>query len=110
MIAYNPRIPPDRRRTLSAEVSEQLRAALEAHWQQSPRSGEQLASALWSAARDAKEHQLRPEELLLAMKALERQVAESLASGVPVDLDERDEFRHWLVGACLRAYFGSEEG
>jgi hypothetical protein len=87
---------------LSADVAEQLRGALTARWDQPADSDGILADALDEAARDAKQRQLRPEELLLALKAIEEQVANSLAR---VDTEERDELRHWLVGACMRAYF-----
>ena len=106
MVAYNSQTPDDHRRLLSADVAEQLRAALVAHWQQPATSNGAIAIALDEAARDAKQRHLRPEELLLALKAIEQQVAGSLQR---VDSDERDHLRAWLVGACLRAYFGEPE-
>ena len=45
---------------------------------------------------------MRAEELLLALKAIEEEVAKTL--GV-VDTQDRDRFRIWLVGACMRAFF-----
>ena len=101
MVAYNPRTPDDHRRLLSADVAEQMRAALTARWGQ-PDSDEPLVAAVADAARDARERQLRPEELLLALKAIEDQVANSVRH---VDTDQRDHLRRWMVAACLRAYF-----
>jgi len=101
MVAYNPRTPDDHRRLLSADVAEQLRAALTARWNKSG-SDESLIATLAEAARDARERQLRPEELLLALKAIEEQVANSVRH---VDTDQREHLRRWMVGACLRAYF-----
>ena len=48
---------------------------------------------------------MRPEELLLALKAIEEDVAETLKV---VDTQDRDRFRIWLVRACMRAFFSEE--
>lgn len=105
MVAYNSRTPDDHRRLLSADVADQLRAALTARWDKASDSDALLVTALAEAARDAREKQLLPEELLLALKAIEEQVANSMRH---VDTDQRDHLRRWLVSVCLRAYFGDE--
>jgi hypothetical protein len=61
-----------------------------------------LAAALAAAAQDARTRGLRPEELLIALKAIEHEVALSLEVD---DTQDRDRFRIWLVGACMRAFF-----
>ena len=65
-----------------------------------------LATALKAAAEDAHSRGLLPEELLLALKAVEEEVA------VLLDVEntqDRDRFRIWLVGACMRAFFATRE-
>jgi hypothetical protein len=103
MVAYNPRTPDDHRRLLSTDVGDRLRAALTARWEKASDSDALLVAALAEAARDARERHLLPEELLLALKAIEEQVANSVRF---VDTDQRDHLRRWLVSVCLRAYFG----
>ena len=103
MVAYNPRLPDDERPTLTPEVTDQLRAALLAHWDESAAHGAMLESALAAAAEDAKARGLRAEELLLALKKSEQEVANTLDVA---DTQDRDRFRIWLVGACMRAFFG----
>ena len=102
MVAYNPRFPRDDNRSLSPEVAAQLRSALTAHWADAEGDGVELTTALTSAAQDARALGMRAEELLLALKAIEEEVAKTL--GV-VDTQDRDRFRIWLVGACMRAFF-----
>jgi hypothetical protein len=102
MVAYNPRMPDDERPTLPAEIAAQLRAALIAHWNQSEGHDSMLESALAAAAQDAKSRKLRAEELLLALKRSEEDVAHTLDVA---DTQDRDRFRIWLVGACMRAFF-----
>ena len=91
---------------LSADVAEQLRTALAARWERPMDSDALLRAALGEAARDAKQRLLRPEELLLALKAIEDQVAASIDR---IDAEEREQLRHWLVGACMRAFFNDPQ-
>lgn len=105
MVAYTPRGPDDERRMLSSEAAAQLRSAISERWRQPQQSTVPLAEALATAAEEARRRSLRPEELLLALKAIEEDVA--VASKV-VDTEERDRFRIWLVGACMRAFFSEE--
>lgn len=108
MVAYNPRSPRDDNRMLSSEVAAQLRAAISERWNQPQRHNDSaLTEALAGAAQEAKRRSLRPEELLLALKGIEEDVA--FASRV-VDTEERDRFRLWLVGACMRAFFSEDQG
>ena len=102
MVAYNPRMPEGERPTLSPEITAQLRAALLAHWNQSDGHESMLESALAAAAQEAKSRGLRAEELLLALKKSEEGVANTLDVA---DTQDRDRFRIWLVGACMRAFF-----
>ncbi len=105
MVAYNPRSPRDHSRSLSPEVAVQLRSALGAHWATVEGDEAALATALNAVARDGRARGLRPEELLLAMKAVEEEVAVTLRV---TETQDRDRFRMWLVGACMRAFFAEE--
>jgi hypothetical protein len=107
MVAYNPRLPDDERRTLPPEIAAQLRAALVARWNHFESHDAMLESALAAAAQDAKSRGLRAEELLLALKRSEEDVANALDVA---DTQDRDRFRIWLVGACMRAFFAVEGG
>jgi hypothetical protein len=102
MVAYNPRSPRDDNRSLSPDVAAQLRSALGAHWAETEGYEAALATALNAVAQDGRARGLRPEELLLAMKAVEEEVAVSLRVS---ETQDRDRFRMWLVGACMRAFF-----
>ena len=105
MVAYNPRSPRDESRSLSPEVASQLRASLTARWTEPDSFDAALGSALAAAAEEARSRGLRPEELLLALKAIEEDVALTLDVA---DTQDRDRFRIWLVGACMRAFFAVE--
>jgi hypothetical protein len=106
MVAYTPRIPPDRRPTLSPDVANRLREALTARWARPDDSDAALRTALRDAVLDAKQQKLRPEELLVALKTVEQEVADSLER---VDVKRREALRHWVVGVCMRAYFGDDD-
>ena len=106
MVAYNPRVPDDERPTLPPAVAAQLHAALVARWNESEAYASLLESALSAAAQDAKARGLRPEELLLALKKSEQDVADTLDVA---DTQDRDRFRMWLVGACMRAFFATDQ-
>jgi 3-methyladenine DNA glycosylase Mpg len=91
---------------LSADAAAQLRSAIAERWTRPNQSDDALTQALAVAAQEAKQRSLRPEELLLALKAIEEDVA---VKARVADSDERDRFRFWLVGACMRAFFSQEQ-
>jgi len=102
MVAYNPRSPRDDSRRLSPDVAAQLHSALCCRWTDPASFDGVLTAALAAAAEEAHARGLRPEELLMALKAIEQDVA--LSQDV-IDTQDRDRFRIWLVGACMRAFF-----
>ena len=102
MVAYNPRSPRDDNRSLSPQVASQLRAAISTRWTDPNAFDAPLTAALTTAAQEARARGFRPEELLLALKEIEEDVALSLKVH---DRQDRDRFRIWLVGACMRAFF-----
>src|SRR5690349_16181682 len=105
MVAYNPRSPRDDNRALSPDAAAQLRAALSTRWTSPDSFDGPLTTALAAAAKEAHARGLRPEELLVALKAIEEDVALSLEVD---DTQDRDRFRIWLVRACMRAFFSEE--
>jgi|ERR1051326_2332401 hypothetical protein len=105
MVAYNPRSPRDEQRSLSAPVTRQLHASLTSRWLDPASDESALNAAIVAAAHDARSRGLRPEELLLALKAVESDVATALDVE---DTQDRDRFRIWLVAACMRAFFGAD--
>jgi hypothetical protein len=105
MVAFNPRSPRDDSPKLAPDVAALLRSALCARWTDHASFDGPLTKALAAAAQDAHARGLRPEELLVALKAIEQDVA--LSQDV-VDTQDRDRFRIWLVGACMRAFFADE--
>lgn len=106
MVAYNPRSPDDERPSLPPAIAAQLRSALSARWSDSEGNDSVLESALVAAACDARQRGLRPEQLLIALKRIEEDVADALEV---VNTQDRDRFRIWLVGVCMRAFFGTDQ-
>jgi hypothetical protein len=109
MIAQDSRGTPEHARVLSAALAQRLRDAIGERWrasdgQELDRAMAALAAALTDAATEARERALHPEELILAIKALERDVP---SAGGDVGQTERQTLRAWLVTACIRAYFSA---
>jgi hypothetical protein len=109
MIAHDSRETPEDARALSAGLAQRLRVAIEERWRATSsadveRAVATLGVALEDAAAEARQRGLHPEELIVAMKALERDVAAT--RGNPGSADRRT-LRSWLVTACIRAYFGA---
>jgi hypothetical protein len=106
MIAHDSRGTPENARSLSEAVTRRVREAIHTRASSSTTDIDgadvALAAALEEAAAEAHARALHPEELLLAIKALEEQVA--LARGT-VAYAERRALRARLVTACIHAYF-----
>lgn len=111
MIAHDSRGMPEDARVLSAPLTSRLREAIAARWR--AREGAEvdlatrtLAAALAAAAAEARDRSLHPEELVLAIKAVEGAVAaEVAASRAELTPGDRRGLRAWLVTVCIRAYF-----
>ena len=107
MIALDSGGTPEHARVLSAALAQRLREAIGDRWgasgeAETDRTAASLAAALADAATEARERALHPEELILAIKAIERDVASVRGD---IGQRERQVFRAWLVTACIRAYF-----
>jgi hypothetical protein len=109
MIALDSPGTPEHARVLSAALAQRLREAIGDRWKacdgaEVDRAMAALAAALGDAATEARERALHPEELILAIKALERDVP---AARGDAGQTERQTLRAWLVTACIRAYFSA---
>jgi hypothetical protein len=109
MIALDSGGTPEHTHVLSAALTQRLREAIADRWtaaegDETDRAVATLGAALTDAAAEARERALHPEELILAIKALEREVAGAHGKIGP---SERQVLRAWLVTACIRAYFSA---
>lgn len=99
MVAQHTKTPDEPPRPLSAAVAEELEQAVRAFLSQpSGDADEALRRAIASAGRDARERQLRPEELLLAFKSIEERVRAASSKG-------HASARTRLIQALLEAYY-----
>jgi hypothetical protein len=104
MVAQLTNTPPDLPRPLSPAVQAQLSQAIAALTASGSTAqvSEMLKCALQSAAREARERNLRPEELVLAFKELER----TLDTNVPeYEKDGKVAMRSVVIRALLEAYY-----
>ena len=98
MNAPNPLMPESR--PLSEPTLELLRRAIHQR-RQSPAIGdEELHAALQVVAAEAREHSLRPEELIVALKQVIDEVP-----GVRSNSGDDRRLREWIVTTCIQAYF-----
>jgi hypothetical protein len=107
MIAYDSRGVPEDARELSAATRDHLRLAIDERWRAEPgreteQAAETLAAALAAAASEARQRALHAETLVVAIKAIEADVA---AERGRLGHADRRALRAWLVTACIRAYF-----
>lgn len=106
MVAYDARRTPDPHRVLSPETAERLRHAIAQHWAAGTESDlAPLRDALRAVAAEARARQLRPEEVLVALRDVAAEAAGGQNSIAAADDDTRWRFRTWLVSNCLAAYY-----
>lgn len=101
MVAYDPHRPRDPARSLSPALRDALREALRTQWQNPEAMSEQLASVVQQIAREARTRGIRPEELIVDIKATE----DALAEESRIVSRTRHRVREWIVAVCVRAYF-----
>jgi hypothetical protein len=98
MNAPNPLTPDPR--PLSEATVEQLRQAIQDR-RQAPHLGDDaLRRALEIVAAEARQRDLRPEELIVTLK----QVVDD-APGARLSSGDDRRLREWIVSTCIRAYF-----
>ncbi|HUQ83635.1 MAG TPA: hypothetical protein VM076_20955 [Gemmatimonadaceae bacterium] len=108
MVPHNVPPPPEPARELSPETVRVLREVIADQWR-TPSDGDgRLGSAVRAAAAEAKDRGLRPEELIIALKAVESEVFDRRGGVRVADADAERRFHEWLVVTCLRAFFAPE--
>jgi hypothetical protein len=104
MMAHDSRLQPEPR-PLSDETLAVLRAAVASHVQRAGDREEGLERAVAAVVREARERTMRPEELIVAFKALYATLPEPPTSAARA---EQLRLREQLVTACIRAYYGTD--
>jgi hypothetical protein len=102
MIAQNSHGPGEPRRTFSPAIAETLANAMREFDAELPATEATLRSALADAAYDARKQGFGPEQLVLALKAIEADVSETDGR----TSDARERFHSLLLRGMLTAYFG----
>jgi hypothetical protein len=96
---------PDPARRLPEALHHRMREAILARWREDPEADAALASAISALAAEARQRGLRPEELIIFLKALEDEIPIPSRRDQRVSFEERRRFREWLVSTSLESYF-----
>jgi hypothetical protein len=103
MVSQHTKTPEEPPRSLSPEVKEQLGQALREFASATrPVVTDALRRALERAGHDAREQKLRPEELILVLKAMEQRIGVRLPDS---ETAGGAAFRTRLIRALLEAYY-----
>lgn len=104
MVPQHTNPPDDPQRALSPEVHADLSKAIVALTSSgsTPEVSEMLKGALEAAGRDARERNLKPEELILAFKAIERRLSRDVPE---FEDDGKIAIRSGVIRALLEAYY-----
>ena len=89
-------------RELSTQTTAALRAAVLHHLERSSDGDASLGRAVAAVVAEAREREMRPEELILAFKNLYDALPEPPSA---VARAEQMQLRERLVTACIRAYY-----
>ena len=89
-------------RELSTQTTAALRAAVLRHLERSDDGEAGLGRAVATVVAEAREREMRPEELILAFKNLYDALPEPASA---VARAEQMHLRERLVSACIRAYY-----
>jgi len=88
--------------SLSESTMKELRTALIDQLKKPDAPTPQLVSLLQKVGREAREKNIRPEQLIVAFKGLWNSLAESLR---PQNSDQNEKVRQQLVTLCIQAYY-----
>jgi hypothetical protein len=106
MIPLNSDGPGAPRRTFSPDVKQELASALRDYDANTGAGEETLRGALRRAALDARERELGPEDLVLALKAIVVELSEPRSQSPQA----REKAYSMALRAMLVAYFGESKG
>ena len=88
--------------SLSESTLKELRTALIDQLKKPEAPTSELVSLLRRIGREAREKNVRPEQLIIAFKELWNSLAESLR---PQNSDQNEKVRQQLVTLCIQAYY-----
>ena len=88
--------------SLSESVTKELRSALAEQLRKPDQPAPELNELLARVAQEAREKNLKPEELLIIFKQLWNSLAESMR---PQSADQFERIRQNLVTICIKAYY-----
>ena len=94
-------------RNLSAQTTAALRDAVLQHLERGTDGDESLGRAVSIVVAEARDKEMRAEELILAFKNLYDTLPEPKSA---VARAEQVQLRERLVSACIRAYYSHEDG
>ena len=94
-------------RNLSAQTTAALRDAVVQHLDRGADGDESLGRAVSIVVAEARDREMRAEELILAFKTLYDTLPEPKSA---VARAEQVQLRERLVSACIRAYYNHEDG
>ena len=94
-----------RPRALSDQTTTALRTAVLGHLRRSPDEADALGEAVAKVVSEAREREMRAEELILAFKALYDALPEPTSAAARA---EQMRLRERLVTACINAYYGTD--
>ena len=103
MMAFDSRSTPERPR-LSDQTVADLRAAVLQLWTAPASADGQLGRAMDTLVREARDHALRAEDVLIEVKAVLQDLPELDDPGRRL---EGARFREQLVTRCIKAYYGN---
>ena len=104
MMAHDSSSSP-RPRALSDETTSALRTAVLGHLRRAADDSDALGDAVSRVVAEARERDMRAEELILAFKALYDALPEPASAAVRA---EQLRLRERLVTACINAYYGTD--
>jgi hypothetical protein len=104
MMAHDSRFSPEPR-PLSDETFEVLRTAVLGHFERKSDPEPGLEHAVAAVVEEARERSMRPEELIIAFKALYATLPDPPTTAARAELLR---LREQLITACIRAYFGRD--